>query len=96
MAYHVVYSPNAQRDLSSIRRFDRNAILDAIQKHLCSEPLKESRSTIKKMDQPFWSQYRLRVGDFRVYYDVDEDQEVVTVLRVLMKGTEETPKEDQR
>lgn len=42
------------------------------------------------MDQPFWSQYRLRVDDFRVYYDVDEQLHVVNVLRVIEKGTSET------
>ena len=43
------------------------------------------------MGQPFWSQYRLRIDDFRVYYDIDEENRVVNVLRVLRKGTEPTP-----
>jgi mRNA-degrading endonuclease RelE of RelBE toxin-antitoxin system len=43
------------------------------------------------MSQPFWSQYRLRVNAFRVYYDVDEEACVVSVLRVLEKGTGQTP-----
>jgi len=29
--------------------------------------------------------YRLRVGEFRVFYDVDQEQQVVMVLRVLSK-----------
>ena len=45
------------------------------------------------MTQPFWSQYRLRVNDFRVYYDVDEAQRVVQILRVLLKGRGQTPTE---
>jgi mRNA-degrading endonuclease RelE of RelBE toxin-antitoxin system len=45
------------------------------------------------MAQPFWSQYRLRVDEFRVYYDVDDDHRVVNVLRVLMKTTDQTPGE---
>jgi mRNA-degrading endonuclease RelE of RelBE toxin-antitoxin system len=43
------------------------------------------------MVQPFWSQYRLRADEFRVYYDVDEQSRAVNVLRVLAKGTEPTP-----
>ena len=43
------------------------------------------------MLQPFWSQYRLRVGDFRIYYDVNDDERIVNVLRVLMKTTDQTP-----
>jgi mRNA-degrading endonuclease RelE of RelBE toxin-antitoxin system len=46
------------------------------------------------MAQPFWSQYRLRVGDFRVYYDVDEGARTVDVLRILEKGTRTTPTEE--
>jgi mRNA-degrading endonuclease RelE of RelBE toxin-antitoxin system len=49
------------------------------------------KSRIKLMNQPFWSQYRLRVGDFRIYYDVDDDNHVVNVLRILMKTTDQTP-----
>jgi len=52
-----------------------------------------SKSRIKAMLQPFWSQYRLRVDEFRVYYDVDEDHLIVNVLRVLMKTTDQTPEE---
>jgi hypothetical protein len=52
-----------------------------------------SKSRIKAMLQPFWSQYRLRVDDFRVYYDVTETDQVqcVFILRILAKTTEATP-----
>ncbi len=45
------------------------------------------------MAQPFWSQYRLRVDEFRVYYDVNDDQRTVNVLRVLIKTTDPMPGE---
>jgi mRNA-degrading endonuclease RelE of RelBE toxin-antitoxin system len=50
-----------------------------------------SKSRIKAMSQPFWSQYRLRVDEFRVYYDVDENHHIVNELRVLRKTTDQTP-----
>ena len=52
-----------------------------------------SKSRIKLMVQPFWSQYRLRLDDFRVYDDVDEESLWVHVLCVLRKTTEPTPEE---
>ena len=58
--------------------------------HLSLEPTKKSRSRIKKMEQPFWSQFRLRIDDFRVYYDVDEEKRVVMILRIIEKGTDQT------
>jgi mRNA-degrading endonuclease RelE of RelBE toxin-antitoxin system len=60
-------------------------VVDAIEKQLVSEPTKESRAKVKKMTQPFWSQYRLRVGEYRIYYDVDEKGRAVLVLRVYEK-----------
>lgn len=71
MVFRIEYFPDAIRDLSELRAFDRRQILDAIPLHLSHEPRRESRSRIKQMAQPFWSEYRLRVGEFRVYYDVD-------------------------
>ena len=65
--------------------------MNGIEEHLVHQPKRTSKSRIKAMVQPFWSQYRLRVDDFRVYYDVDDDNHVVNVLRVLEKRTESTP-----
>ena len=42
------------------------------------------------MTEPFWSQFRLRIGDYRIYYDVNDEGRVVNVLRVLMKTTDQT------
>ncbi len=68
-----------------MRVYDQRMILDSIALHLNFEPAKESRSRIKAMVHPFWSRFRLRVGDFRVYYDIDEAARTVFVLRVLEK-----------
>jgi len=89
--YSIQYAQEAVDDIRALRTFDRTKVFDAIDRHLSSQPTAVSRSRIKMMSQPFWSQYRLRVDDFRVYYDVDEGAGVVSVLRVLKKGTSQTP-----
>ena len=89
--YSIQYSPQAVADLRAMSAFGRAQVLSAVETHLTYEPTRESRSRIKRMTQPFWSQFRLRVGDFRVYYDVDEAARRVDVLRVLEKGTGPTP-----
>ena len=76
---------------SALRAFDQRKILDAIAQYLARRPQQESKSRIRAMAKPFWSQYRLRVDDFRVYYDIHAPQHAVSVLRVLKKGTEATP-----
>ena len=91
--YDIQYAPEAADDIRGLRAFDRAKVLSAIEQHLRHEPTRVSRGRIKRMTQPFWSQYRLRVGDFRVYYDVDEPARTVAVLRVLFKGGGTTPEE---
>lgn len=93
MAFRIEYFPDAIRDLSGLRAFDRQQIFEAIPLHLTHQPKQKSRCRVKRMSQPFWSEYRLRVGEFRVYYDVDETTQSVNVLRILEKGTAETLKE---
>ena len=74
-------------------KFDQRKVLEGIEIHLTHQPKFVSKSRIKAMAQPFWSQYRLRIDEFRVYYDVDDDHRTVNVLRVLMKTTDQTPRE---
>lgn len=89
--YAIQYAPQAVSDVRALSAYDRAKVVGAIELHLPYEPTRESKSRIKRMTQPFWSQYRLRVDDFRVYYDVDEPQRRVNVLRVLQKGSGPTP-----
>ncbi len=89
--FEIQYAAFAADDIRGLRAFDQRKILEAIEEHLAHEPQRMSRSRIKAMEQPFWSQFRLRVGDFRVYYDVDEGNRAVNVLRIVKKGSELTP-----
>ena len=89
--YEIRYADAAAADIRQLRAFDRRRVLDAIEEYLAQQPGLESKSRIKAMAQPFWSQYRLRIDDVRVYYDVNESHLSVNVLRVLEKGTGSTP-----
>ena len=65
--FDIRYAEEAIADLKALRTYDQRIVLSGIETHLRHEPRKESRSRIKAMAQPFWSQYRLRVEEFRVY-----------------------------
>lgn len=56
---------------------------DAIEEHLRFEPQKTSKSRIKRLRGMRKPQYRLRVGAFRVFYDIRED--AVEVLAIMSK-----------
>jgi mRNA-degrading endonuclease RelE of RelBE toxin-antitoxin system len=60
--------------------FYRRQVAQWVNDILGTVPTRESASRIKKLRQPAASVYRLRVGDYRVFYDVIGDE--VTVLHV--------------
>jgi mRNA-degrading endonuclease RelE of RelBE toxin-antitoxin system len=68
--YTIIFSPGAEDDLSRLRAHDRANVLDAIEKHLRYEPETTSKSRIKRLQALEHPQYRLRVDDIRVFYDV--------------------------
>ena len=83
MRFEIVLSPGAVKGLAELRPDVRSGVRDAIELHLRHEPTKVSKSRIKRLrglDQP---QYRLRVGEIRVFYDVAK--KTVEVLAVISK-----------
>ena len=83
MVYVVRYSNEAVEKLKRLRAFDQTAILDQIEQVLSVIPTMESKARVKRLRQPAPTQYRLRVGEFRVFYDVD--QVTVLIINVLSK-----------
>lgn len=83
MAFEVQYSEEALDQLRRLRRFDQATILDQIEKLLQINPTLVSKAKLKLLRQPAPTQYRLRVRDFRIYYDVDGP--IVRILQVLSK-----------
>jgi mRNA-degrading endonuclease RelE of RelBE toxin-antitoxin system len=86
--FDVVVAPTALRQLRRLRRIDIVRILDAVESHLRYEPERPTRSAIKRLRGRQDATYRLRVGDFRVFYDVDG--QTVTIVAVLHKRETET------
>ncbi len=82
--YSILLKPDAVSDLDRMRRYDATAVLDGIERHLRFEPMKASRSRIKKLKGKMPpADYRLRIDEWRVFYRVRESE--VDVLRVLHK-----------
>ena len=91
MAFEIVITKRAQGDLDELRAYDLRAVIQAIEHHLTHQPRQISRSRIKELGQPAISQYRLRIGDYRVYYDVHDEEQRVVVMQVHEKGRGTTP-----
>jgi mRNA interferase RelE/StbE len=70
MRFEILLAPEAVEDLDKLKANRRAEVRDAIEKHLRHEPAKESRSRIKRLRGLRQPQYRLRVGDTRIFYDI--------------------------
>ena len=86
MPFEIRYSTVAVKQLKGCRAFDRATILDEIEQHLTINPAVQSKAKIKKLRQPAATQFRLRVGSFRIFYDVDDDANRVNIVQILSKA----------
>lgn len=88
MAFDIVLAPEAVEDLKRIKAHVRSAVRIALETHLRHEPEKTSRSRIKRLRGLRRPQYRLRVDDVRVFYDVSGAS--VEVLAIVAKSEAES------
>jgi len=66
-----------------LRAYERAAVCDALEAHLRHEPKRVSKARIKRLRGMHRPQYRLRVAEIRVFYDVTES--AVEVLAIVPK-----------
>jgi len=84
MKYEILFAPEAVQDFKRLSARDRSPVKEAIEKHLRVEPQKISKSRIKKLQGMSRPQYRLRVDEIRVFYDVVEA--TVEILAIIPKS----------
>lgn len=84
MAFEIILAPAAAAALKNLAVPIRTGVTKALEVHLMHEPTKVSKSRIKRLRGLSQPQYRLRVGDIRVFYDVTETQ--VQVLAIVTKA----------
>ena len=84
MRYEIILSPEAERDYKRFRASIRSGIRDSLEVYLRHAPMKTSKSRIKRLRGLTQPQYRLRVGDLRVFYDIEAGS--VLVLAIVLKS----------
>ena len=85
MPFEVRYSSRAVSQLKKLRTFDRATILDEIERILTINPAMKSKAKIKKLRQPAPTGFRLRVEEYRIFYDVDVVNHIVNIVQILSK-----------
>jgi mRNA-degrading endonuclease RelE of RelBE toxin-antitoxin system len=83
MAFEIQFTKTASDHVRAYRKFEQRIILDAVQEQLEQEPTAETRNK-KRLGENELSDWELRVGQFRVFYDVlvEEDRQLVKVKAV--------------
>ena len=84
MPFAIILAPEAIEDFNSLNANLRSTVRAAMETHLRHEPTKTSRSRIKRLRGVDRPQYRLRVGDVRVFYDVTDG--TVEILAIVNKS----------
>jgi mRNA-degrading endonuclease RelE of RelBE toxin-antitoxin system len=82
--YRIELTPEAIDDLALLRPFDQRRIVSEIEAQLAHEPVSETRHR-KRLRPNRLAEWELRVGAFRVYYDVLTTDGAVKVVAVGRK-----------
>ena len=82
MPYRIEYSPDAEDHLRRLTARHRAIVLDSVDEQLTHTPAEETRNR-KPMRPNSLAPWELRIGNLRVYYDVDERPESVVLIRAI-------------
>jgi hypothetical protein len=98
--YEIIFVPIAQSQLDAMRTYETRRVLEAIEENLVHEPLVRTRNRKEinlsglsvgfEFEAPLWE---LRVGEWRVFYNVKEEVHGVYVRAVLNKPPGKTTQE---
>lgn len=84
MKYEIVFAPEAVQDFKRLSAGERSIARDHLEKHLRHTPEKTSRTQIKRLRGLSHPQYRLRLADIRVFYDISGQN--VEILAIIPKS----------
>ena len=83
MKYEIVLTDTAKDHYRGLNARGRMLVKKGLKDHLIHEPMKRSRSRIKRLREMEHPEYRLRLDPYRVFYDVSG--QTVVVLAIVPK-----------
>jgi mRNA-degrading endonuclease RelE of RelBE toxin-antitoxin system len=94
----IRFARDVEKDLRKIPAHQRRAMLDAIELKLSHEPavVTRNRKLLMNLIPPWEAEppvWELRVGRYRVFYDVSEEDQTVYVRAIREKPPVETTEE---
>ena len=84
MRFVLDFTDSAFDDLAFFKKYEQTLILDQVEVQLSYQPLSETRNR-KPLEQNTLGEWELRIGMYRVFYDVDAEQVTVKIKAVGYK-----------
>ena len=82
MPYRIEYSPDVEEHLRALTARQQAIVLDTVDKQLLHQPTVETRNRRPMRPNPL-APWELRIGNLRVYYDVEEEPEPTVAIRAV-------------
>jgi mRNA-degrading endonuclease RelE of RelBE toxin-antitoxin system len=82
--FQISYTDSALEDISTFRKNDQTVIFDTVDEQLIHQPDVITRNR-KRLRSNASAEWQLKIGDFRVLYDIDAAEERVEVKFVGQK-----------
>jgi len=82
MPYAVTYSPETVEHMEALTARQRAMVLEGVDEQLIHQPTIETQNR-KPMRANSLAPWELRIGDLRVYYDVQESPEPEVQIRAV-------------
>lgn len=82
MAFRIEYDPATEDHLAALTAREVATVLDTVPRQLAHQPTGVTRNRKPLRPNPL-APWELRVGDLRVYYDVQDHPEPVVTIRAV-------------
>lgn len=82
--FEIQFTTEARSDIKALRRGDQVSVMAAVESQLTRDANRPTRNRKKLRPNPI-ANWELRVGEFRVFYNVDAHARVVSVEAIGFK-----------
>jgi len=82
LKYRIEYSPDTEDHFRALTKHQQVTVLDTVEKQLQYQPAIETRNRKPMRPNPI-APWELRIGNLRVYYDIEDDPEYVVYIRAI-------------
>ncbi|MGB7292778.1 MAG: type II toxin-antitoxin system RelE/ParE family toxin [Thermodesulfobacteriota bacterium] len=82
MPFRIEYSPEAEDHLRLLTARQQAIVVDTVDRQLIHQPTVETRNRKPMRPNPT-APWELRIGNLRVYYDVEDEPEAVVYVRAV-------------